>query len=135
MNITPLVYMQGLPTYASFHLNSHNSVSQSCLPTCFCRRPPCSLPISDSIQTVLCLYKPFYISTCKNPSRPQQSSLCKALSDPASKCEFQSSSILLNVWDTVTETKLMFFFIQLIIILYICHFKVNISDQFFLYYA
>ena len=94
MNITPLVYMQGLPTYASFHLNSHNSVSQSCLPTCFCRRPPCSLPISDSIQTLLCLYKPFYISTCKNPPRPQQSSLCKALSDPASKCEFQSSSIL-----------------------------------------
>ena len=62
-------FMQGLPTYASFHLNFHNSFSN--LPAyLLLSKTTCSLFIPDSIQTLLSLYKPFYFSTCKIPPDP-----------------------------------------------------------------
>ena len=62
-------FMQGLPTYASFHLNFHNSFSN--LPAyLLLSKTTCSLFIPDSIQSLLSLYKPFYVSTCKIPPDP-----------------------------------------------------------------
>ena len=69
MNITPLVLGKVFQHMLPFTWIL-TTLSQICLPTCFCRRPPCSLFIPDSIQTLLSLYKPFYVSTCKIPPDP-----------------------------------------------------------------
>lgn len=73
--------MQGLPKYA---LKFSQLFLKLVMATCYCARPFCSLPISDSIQTVLCM------EPAKTSPRLQQFSLHNALSEPSSECESQS---------------------------------------------